>query len=102
MRHAFSAALTYELPVAHQNSLVKGLTSGWALDSLFRVNSSVPVNVTTGVLPAFGLWWNADAGNQRPNIVSGQPFYLHDAAYPGGMRINPAALSTDANRLPWE
>jgi hypothetical protein len=92
MRHAFSAALTYELPVAHQNSLVKGLTSGWALDSLFRVNSSVPVNVTTGVLPAFGLWWNADAGNQRPNIVSGQPFYLHDALVSRGYADQPCCF----------
>ena len=94
MRHSFSAALTYEVPAADNNSFVKKLTGGWAIDSLYRANSSVPVNVTTGVLPAFGLWWNADAGNQRPDVVPGQPLYLYGSQYPGGKRLNPAAFTT--------
>ncbi|MDT8067025.1 MAG: carboxypeptidase regulatory-like domain-containing protein [Terriglobia bacterium] len=97
MRHNFSAAVSYDIPTAQRSALLKGLTSGWAIDSLFRANSSVPVNVTTGVLPAFGLWWNADAGNQRPNIVPGQPFYLHGSQYPGGKIFNAAAFSTPSD-----
>lgn len=97
MRHNFSAALSYDIPSAQRSALLKGLTGGWAIDSLFRANSSVPVNVTTGILPAFGLWWNNDAGNQRPNIVSGQPFYLHGSQYPGGKIFNSAAFSVPAD-----
>jgi hypothetical protein len=97
MRHNFSAAVSYEIPSAQQNALLKVLTGGWAIDSLFRANSSVPVNVTTGVLPAFGLWWNNDAGNQRPNVVPGQPLYLHGSQYPGGKIFNSAAFSTPSD-----
>jgi hypothetical protein len=97
MRHNFSAAFTYEVPIAQRNGLTKALTGGWAFDSLFRANSSVPVNVTTGLLPAFGLYWNNDAGNQRPNIVAGQPLYLHGSQYPGGKIFNSAALSAPSD-----
>lgn len=97
MRHNFSAAFTYEVPTLQQNGLTKALSSGWAFDSLFRGNSSVPVNVTTGVLPAFGLYWNNDAGNQRPNIVAGQPLYLHGSQYPGGKIFNSAAFTAPSD-----
>jgi hypothetical protein len=94
MRHSFSTAITYDVPRAQSSGrFVSGLTSGWALDSLFRANSSVPVGISTGVF-AFGLLWNNDATNQRPNIVAGQPLYLYGSQYPGGKRINPAAFST--------
>jgi hypothetical protein len=93
IRHSFSAAVTYDvLGVRGKGRLADGLTSGWALDSLFRVQSSDPVNVTTGRVPTFGLWWNSDAANQRPNIVPGEPLYLHGSQYPGGKRLNPAAF----------
>jgi hypothetical protein len=92
MRHSFSTAVTYEIPrVQAGNRFISSLTGGWAIDSLFRANSSVPVNISTGAF-AFGLIWNGDATNQRPNIVSGQPFYLYGPQYPGGKRINPAAF----------
>lgn len=96
MRQSFSAAASYLVPGTHRNRTLEVLTHGWALDSLFRVNTALPVNVTTGVFPAFGLNWNTDAGYQRPNLVSGQPLYLY-GPYPGGRRINPAAFSTPAS-----
>lgn len=92
VRHQFSAAVTYEVPRVHGNSVVGALTSGWALDSLFRANTAAPVNISTGDF-AFGLVWNSDATNQRPDIVPGQPFYLHGSQYPGGKRINPDAFA---------
>jgi hypothetical protein len=96
VRHMFSAALTYEVPRVHGNSVLGAVTSGWALDSLFRANTASPVDVTTGDF-AFGLLWNSDATNQRPNIVPGQPFYLHGSQYPGGKRINPDAFVSPAD-----
>ena len=97
MRHSFSGAISYEVPGRQGASrLVGALTNGWAFDSLFRSNTAVPVNISTGVF-AFGLIWNTDATNQRPNIVPGQPFYLYGSQYPGGKRINPAAFVTPSD-----
>lgn len=97
MRHSFSAAVTYIIPTAQNNGFTKNLTSGWALDSLFRANSATPVNVTTGIVPVFGLWWNSDAANQRPNVVPGQPLYLYGSQYPGGKIFNPAAFTVPSS-----
>jgi hypothetical protein len=86
------------VPYARGNRLLRNVTSGWALDSLFRANTAPPVNVITGVFPSFALNWNTDAEYQRPNLVPGQPLYLYGSQYPGGKRINPAAFITPANQ----
>ena len=66
MRHDFSTALGYEVPGTHgENRPLGTLTNGWALASIFRANSAVPVNVTTGDF-GFGLSGNPDSANQRP------------------------------------
>jgi len=94
VRHSFSAALSYEVQgTKGKGRFADGLTSGWAVDNLFRVQSSDPVNVTTGRVPTFGLWWNSDAANQRPDIVAGEPLYLYGSQYPGGKRLNPDAFA---------
>lgn len=97
IRHNFSAALTYELKRSPRNRVLELVAEGWSFASLFRANTAAPVNVTTGVFPAFGLNWNTDAVDQRPNVVPAEPFYLHGPQYPGGKRINPAAFSTPAS-----
>jgi len=96
VRNMFSAAVTYEVPkVATGNGIVRYVANGWAADSLFRSNSALPVNVTTGIY-SYGLVWNTTAVNQRPNIVSGQPIFKSDPAAPGGRVVNPDAFSTPA------
>ena len=97
IRHSFAAAVTYDLPRTQRSRVLETLTSNWAVDSLFRANTAPPVDVTTGVFPSFGLNWNLDAVDQRPDIVLGQPFYLYGSQYPGGKRINPAAFTVPAN-----
>jgi Carboxypeptidase regulatory-like domain/TonB dependent receptor-like, beta-barrel len=97
IRHSFSAALSYEVPGTHGgNAGLRAVTNGWAFDSLFRSNTAAPVDVTTGAF-AFGLIWNSDAVNQRPNVVPGQPLYLYGSQYPGGKRINPAAFTAPSD-----
>jgi hypothetical protein len=94
VRNTFSNATTYELQgISGDNGMLKYATNGWAVDSLFRSNSAQPVNVTTGQFGAFGLQYNDDAINQRPN-VTGQPFYLSSATAPGGRVFNAAAFTT--------
>ncbi|MBV9745238.1 MAG: hypothetical protein JO099_15865 [Acidobacteriia bacterium] len=97
IRQTVAAAITYELPHAGGSAPLKALSSGWAVDTLFRANTAPPVNVTTGAFPAFGLDWTPDAGDQRPNVVPGQPRYLYGPQYPGGKRINPAAFAAPAD-----
>jgi Carboxypeptidase regulatory-like domain len=103
VRNTFSAALTYELPGTRGgNGLLKYASNGWAFDSLLRANSAQPVNIVTGQY-SFGLLWNNDAINQRPDIVSNTPVYVTGgacaaanggSACPGGRRVNPAHFST--------
>lgn len=102
VRHSFSAALTYELPGTRGgNGLVRYASRGWAIDSLVRANSAQPVNIVTGNY-AFGLVWNNDAVNQRPNVVPNTPLYISGggctdansgSSCPGGRRFNPAHFS---------
>ncbi|WP_446744849.1 carboxypeptidase regulatory-like domain-containing protein [Silvibacterium acidisoli] len=94
VRNSFSNAITYELPgLSHGNGYAKYATNGWALDSLFRSNSSQPIDINTGNLGAFGMIWSNDAVNQRPN-VTGKPFWKPDPSQPGGKVIDATAFST--------
>jgi Carboxypeptidase regulatory-like domain len=95
VRNTFSNATSYEIQgTKGGNGAVKYASNGWALDSLFRSNSALPVNISTGQYGAFGLQYNNDAINQRPNVVASQPFYLSSSTAPGGRIFNPAAFTT--------
>jgi hypothetical protein len=104
VRNSFSNAITYEVPgVDRGNGLVKYASTGWAFDSLFRSNTALPVNITTGQFGAFGMEWNDDAINQRPNVVQTEPLYRYGGACkaangglpcPSGKGFNPAHFST--------
>jgi len=85
VRHAVSAAVTYNFPKADLGAFADVLLNGWALDSIFLARSATPVNVLTGVANLFGI-------QPRPNIVPGVPFYLDDPTLGGGQRINRAAF----------
>ena len=73
-----------------------GRSTAW-----LRANSAQPVNIVTGNY-AFGLVWNNDAVNQRPNVVPNTPLYISGggctaansgSSCPGGRRFNPAHFS---------
>lgn len=87
VRHAFSAALTYEVPEPRANSLVRALFGGWALDSIIQGRTATPVIVRDPLLNFTGTF-----ATVRPDVVPGVPPYLEDAAFAGGRRINPAAF----------
>ncbi len=92
IRHNFTAALTYNFPTAFDNNKVaKTILGGWATDGIFRYRSAPPVNVVVQNLNT-GSTGTPGISVTRPNIVSGQPFYLDDSTAPGGRRINPAAF----------
>lgn len=86
VRHAFSSAVSYNLPSPARAGRVFG---GFGLDGIVRSMSATPVNILTNRDP-FGIGLTTVA---RPNVVPGQPLYLEDPALAGGRRFNPAAFT---------
>jgi hypothetical protein len=94
IRHNFSAAATWELPIAPQNAVARAAFSGWSLDGRFTARSAYPVNIdgpeiadpVTGEFVYTGL-----------DLVPGVPLYLNTPSAPGGRMVNPAAFASPAN-----
>jgi hypothetical protein len=94
VRHSFSTAITYNLPSPEKSRLLQTIVGNWALDSLFRANTAIPVNILSGLDP-FGLLahgYSFTTAYGRPDVVPNQPFYLYGSQYPGGKAFNPAAF----------
>jgi hypothetical protein len=88
IRHAFSAAVTYNIPTLGINRLTKAILGGWSIQNVVQARSAAPVDVADGhffVVGGFG-------GGTRPDVVPGQPLYIEDSSLPGGRRFNPAAF----------
>jgi Carboxypeptidase regulatory-like domain/TonB dependent receptor-like, beta-barrel len=90
VRHAFSAALTYDLPGPVENRALRALLGDWSVDSILVARTALPVNVyiDPGDPPFPGL-----PPQMRPDQVPGVPFYIPSPTLPGGMQINPAAFA---------
>ncbi len=87
VRHALSAAVTYNFPKTNLGRAAGVILHDWAVDGIFLTRSATPVNVLTGVANLLGI-------QPRPNIVPGAPFYLDDPTVGGGRRFNRAAFIT--------
>lgn len=88
-RHAFNAALSYDIPGLGGNRLLRSTTSHWSVDSIFTARAALPVNVLVDLGEAF----DSNLLQPRPDRVPGVSLYVHDSAAPGGRRINSAAFS---------
>lgn len=80
VRHAFSAAITYNLPTPSVGRVGKAIFGNWSVDTIFRARSATPVNVVTGTA-IFGV-----TNVLRPDLVIGIPLYLDDSFAAGGRR----------------
>ena len=88
VRHAFSAAITYEIPFPFKG-MGGAIFGNWALDTIIRAQSPTPVDlVARSFFTLSGSFINI-----RPDSISGVPLYIYDAAFPGGKRFNPAAFA---------
>ena len=87
VRHVFTAAVTYNVPLRSGTSLPRLLARDWGIDVMYRARSSFPIPITTTVP------FPPDNQSARPNVVPGQPFWIDDATVPGGRRLNRAAFS---------
>ena len=99
-RNAFSAGLTYDIPVSSTQFLAKALLRDWSLENVIQAWSAPPVNVYYSEIAAlFGAQTQV-----RPDAVEGAPLYLHGSGFPGGKALNPIAfvpppLDTNGNPI---
>ena len=89
IRHAFSAAITYNLPKPKMGAVGDAILHNWSFDTIVTARSATPVNLVarTVFLTADGV-----STTVRPDLVLGVPLYLSDSSAPGGRRFNPAAF----------
>jgi hypothetical protein len=85
VRHAFHAAVTYEVPSTLRTSRV---LRGWAMDGIFHARSGFPISVLNSDQYT-GLNF---ANIFRPDRVPGVALWLNDVNAPGGKRLNPDAF----------
>lgn len=98
IRHVFSAALTYDVPVQRVHGFAKLILEGWSTENIIQAHSATPVNVFNGSFFELGPGYVL---NVRPDAVPGQPFYLsgsqcsvlYHSQCPGGRGFNPAAFT---------
>ena len=83
VRHAFNAAVSYDIPRFNAGPIGNAILRGWSIDSIFYARSATPVNVTyTRSLPGIGTQ------SLRPDLIAGIPLYLSDPTVGGGQRFN--------------
>ena len=91
IRDTFSSAITYDVPEYRGNSFTKALTGGWSTDNIIQVRSAPPVDVIDSA------YTYLTAQNKqlvfRPDVVPGQPFYLHGSEYPGRKALDVNAFT---------
>lgn len=98
VRHNFTAAATWRIPVPFGNRALKAALGGWSLNPLVRAYSAKPTD------PSYGYSVTGAASySLRPDVVPGQPVWISDPSAPGGKRLNIAAFSiplfTDPSKL---
>jgi hypothetical protein len=92
IRHTFSGAITYNLPAGAANGLLHALVKDWSISTVAVARTGFPFN-----LQLFGT--SPDPlgfATTRPDIIAGQPFWIHDLTAPGRQSINPLAFSIPA------
>jgi len=87
VRHAFSAAVTFEVPGFKRDVFLKKLSEGWLLNTVFQARTGFPLHIFTRNVPIPG-----QASETRPDLVPDVPVWIVDGSAPGGKRLNPAAF----------
>jgi hypothetical protein len=89
IRHALSAAVSYEVPAPWTNRLAQAFLRDWSLHNIIQARTAPPDDIDDSLLygPLNSL------GDVRPDVVPGVPVYLYGPQYPGGKAFNAAAFS---------
>ncbi len=97
IRHTFSAALTYDVPVRGVHGFARPILEGWSIENIIQARSATPVDVFSQNFNELASGYSLDI---RPDVVPGQPFYLSGSQCsvlylsqcPGNRGFNPAAF----------
>ncbi|MGA3264530.1 MAG: TonB-dependent receptor, partial [Terracidiphilus sp.] len=90
VRHSFTGAVTYDVPAPKSPTAERFILGGWSTDGFVMARTAPPVNLfSANEFRADGVLIQP-----RPNVNSGQPYYLFGSQYPGGKAFNPAAFTT--------
>jgi Carboxypeptidase regulatory-like domain/TonB dependent receptor len=89
IRNSASGAVTYDIPTPPIHSFARSIVSSWSLQSVLLVRSAPPVEVFNSQLAIV----DNSFVDVRPDVVPGQPQYLHGPQYAGGRVLNPAAFT---------
>jgi hypothetical protein len=95
VRHAFSAAVTYDIPAPSNNAFAKAVLRGWSMENILQAHSAPPVTVNSLVFPNGVVAFSS--GGYFVYFLpdrTGKPLYLYGPQYPGGKAFNPAAFTS--------
>jgi hypothetical protein len=90
LRHVFSLGVTYEIPSPKLNKLTEQVLGSWSIQNVIQLHSAPPVNVYEANFPQLAQF----STQVRPDLVPGQPLYLHGSQYPASTALNPAAFAS--------
>ncbi len=88
IRHAFNAAVSYNIPAPFENKALRAILGGWSADTIFVARTASPLTVRT-----FGLTPPFETASILPDVVPGVPIYLFGDQFPGGRSLNPVAFA---------
>ncbi len=63
--HAFNATFLYDIPTYGENKILRGITSGWTMSGIFRIQSGAP---ETAYLNGYDINGDGVATNDRPAL----------------------------------
>jgi hypothetical protein len=96
VRHAFSSAVTYDIPRFLKRQMGDAIFRSWSVDALVTARSATPVNVIYSIsTPGIG-----GIATVRPDLVEGIPLYIDDPTAPGGRRFNNTRVTIPGNPTP--
>ncbi len=76
VRHAFNAALTYEIPAWKWKPVTGAILNNWSVDAIFTAKTALPVNI---LLSRGDSGFTEAALQARPDSVPGVALYLQDS-----------------------
>jgi len=90
VRHAATAAVTWNIPGASSPTIAGAVTRNWSVDGLLTARSATPFNIRARIT---SLQYRTFI---RPDVVPDVSWWIDDSLAPGGRRLNVAAFAVPA------